>query len=384
MNFKLIIILLLSLLTGIKTQKKCDCTLQYSVSNQLIKNLQQTFVNSQANDNRDICDFRCTDWCASRIREEINQVSSSAIITDAGKENMCQKAFPNSALIKDGITIRGLWDLEECANSDDQEDIQIQDKVCCRFCQCKLAYLNPKTSNNPIIEFDFSDLISKKRQVRAFICEDLNHLDECEQDCRIFVSDKIGYLPLKQSSSDEYDPLLNLNDSDKICQVLNRKINSPGINLIARYETGTRFMHKDISLGNICCKRTCTCEIVYKTKNKNITNTECKVNIADRMPKRNLSYYCDDELKDCIEDCKVAAGITLLNDKIKDKETSALDIEIFSSFPEARKACIVYQKNTVWLEGVDVYLRYGTSEGSGHKQFYPVRYFSKLINYTYP
>ena len=135
-----------------------------------------------------------------------------------------------------------------------------------------MAYLKPKSTNynSAQVEIDFSNLIfNKRKNVRAFNCETLNHLDECESDCREFVSKKLGYSLLTTTSLDQYDPLKNRYDSDKICAVLNRTINSPGLNLILRYETGPRSesLHKDISLGNICCRRTCNCELIYKVKN---------------------------------------------------------------------------------------------------------------------
>jgi len=337
--------------------------------------LQKVIKNEEAKDSLDICDYRCTDWCANQIRQIINNDTAIDLneITELGRENICETVFPNKSIVKDGIIVSGAWDLEGCARSDDQESVLIQDKLCCRYCKCQLAYIIPKSVDTKL-EIDFSKVIfDKYKGIRAFKCEDLNHLDECEKDCRELVADKFKLKYIQEMSLDQYDPLRNRQDSNKICAVLNRKINSPGLNLIVRYETGPRneSFHKDIHLGNICCQRTCNCEIIYKLKNKNITTEECKLNIANRMPTRPVSYYCADELKECIEDCKIAAGLTLRNNRIQSNDLSPLDIDIFSEFQTARKACMLYNRDALRTKGIDIYLRYST--GNKEKALYPVK-----------
>ena len=83
---KILIILIVSLLISqIAAQsRKCDCKLQYEVSNNmaLYSPLEKLFQNSSAADNRDICDFRCTDWCSNEIRNSVN--GDPNVITDLG------------------------------------------------------------------------------------------------------------------------------------------------------------------------------------------------------------------------------------------------------------------------------------------------------------
>ena len=70
--------------------RKCDCRLQYEVSNNmaLYKPLEKLFTTRDAADKRDICDFRCTEWCAKEIRKEINLNDNSNVITDLGKPSI--------------------------------------------------------------------------------------------------------------------------------------------------------------------------------------------------------------------------------------------------------------------------------------------------------
>ena len=368
---KLLIFAIILSLTCRISSRKCDCQLQFTLNNYLYRELEVNYTNLNSDDNRDICDFKCKQWCGSEIRKTIN--NDSNVITNAGREKICETVTPNKSIIKDGITLSGWWDLENCASAKDQENVFIEDRICCRHCECNLMYTLPKELSKLTTEADFSDQIFESHnRVRAYRCENLNHLDECENDCRAYVAEKLNYTLLKNREFDNYDPLVDREDSNKICQVLNRTINSPGINLLVRYETGPRSIstHKDINLGNLCCNRTCNCEVVFKTKYKNLTNEECKLDIANRMPKRPLSYYCSDEVNECIDDCKVAAGLTLRNEPIKSIENSVLNLEIFRNFTAARKACMLYNKDALKPNGVEVYLRYST--GSGYKTMYPV------------
>lgn len=369
-----ILIFLLSnlMINNINSQERyCECKLEYSVNGNFFDYLQNVIRNEEAKDSLDICDYRCIDWCANEIVQTINKNASFSEITEIGQENICETVFPNKSLVKDGIVVSGAWDLEGCAKSDDQESVILQEKLCCRYCKCQLAYINAKSVETKL-EIDFSSIIYEKQKKRAFKCEELNHLDECEKDCRELVAQKLDLKYIQEISSDQYDPLKNRFDSNKICKILNRKINNPGINLMIRYELGPRneSQHKDIHLGNICCQRTCNCEIIYKLKNKNITTEDCKLDISSRMPVRPVSYYCADELKECIDDCKIAAGLTFRNKPIQSTDISPLDIDIFSEFTTARKACVIYNRDALRTKGVEIYLRYST--GNGEKRLYPV------------
>jgi len=320
------------MINNINSQERyCECKLEYSVNENFFDYLQNVIRNEEAKDSLDICDYRCIDWCANEIVQIINKNASFSEITEIGQENICKTVFPNKSLVKDGIVVSGAWDLEGCAKSEDQESLILQEKLCCRYCKCQLTYINAKSVETKL-EIDFSSIIYEKQKKRAFKCEELNHLDECEKDCRELVAQKLDLKYIQEISSDQYDPLKNRLDSNKICKILNRKINNPGINLMIRYELGPRneSFHKDIHLGNICCQRTCNCE----------------------------------------DDCKIAAGLTFRNTPIQSTDVSPLDIDIFSEFTTARKACVIYNRDALRTKGVEIYLRYST--GNGEKRFYPV------------
>ena len=345
-----ILIFLLSnlMINNINSQERfCECKLEYSVNENFFDYLQNVIRNEEAKDSLDICDYRCTDWCANEIIQIINKNASFSEITAIGQENICETVFPNKSLVKDGIVVSGAWDLEGCAKSDDQESVILQEKLCCRYCKCQLAYINAKSEETKL-EIDFSSIIYEKQKKRAFKCEDLNHLDECEKDCRELVAQKLDLKYIQEIGSDHYNPLKNRLDSNKICKILNRKINNPGINLMIRYELGPR----------------------NESQHKDITTEDCKLDISSRMPVRPVSYYCADELKECIDDCKIAAGLTFRNKPIQSTDISPLDIDIFSEFTTARKACVIYNRDALRTKGVEIYLRYST--GNGEKRLYPV------------
>ncbi len=92
------------------------------------------------------------------------------------------------------------------------------------------------------------------------------------------------------------------------------------------------------------------------------------------MPKRDLSYYCVDELSECIADCRQTAGEHLRSEVLAEPGVSILHEEIFSNFTTARRACVLYGTKTDAgrVEGINVFLKYSTrQEGTNVK--YPMR-----------
>ncbi len=187
------------------------------------------------------------------------------------------------------------WDLQTCTRG----DFNLQDNVCCRFCRCQLAFIEPLAA-----QFDDSklvlDLSNRMIATRAFKCDEVDHNNECETNCRRAVNDVIFYNSLNQINLDNYDPLSERNISNRICTVLNQTINSPGVNVVVRMETGPReiSVHKDVNLGNICCNRTCECKLVYKHIDRKLNKVELVVDLEDKLPQRPLSYYCNDEVRE--------------------------------------------------------------------------------------
>ena len=363
-----------------QTSRECKCDLKFSIADKSFDDLTRNFMTSAA-DGRDLCDYKCVEWCSKEIRATIG--GDPNIVTNQGRENMCDLVSPNKAVFKDGIKMIGEWNYVGCTLN----KIVLQDNVCCRHCQCKISFLEQKKINNFDNAIEVVDLSNRILKQRNFFCDKLDHLNECETDCRELVSQELNYDIVNEIGLDNYDPIANRRDSDKICEYLNRTINSPGIDLRVRIETGPRneSVHKDIDLGNICCNRTCNCDLIYKSSTLNSSKTTSYViNIEEFLPKRPLSYYCDDEVDECVEDCKIAAGIKLRNEEIKKPDVSVLDLEIFRNSLTARRTCLVYKRLATRPNGVDVYLRYGT--GYGFKEKYPYSQemlLGKLCCYTY-
>lgn len=96
----------------------------------------------------------------------------------------------------------------------------------------------------------------------------------------------------------------------------------------------------------------------------NFSNKELVIDLKDKLQPRELSYYCADELSECIDDCKKAGGDHLRNTVLSDPSVSILNEEIFSDFLTARRACMLYGKktDTSRVEGINVFLKYSTRE----------------------
>lgn len=69
-------------------------------------------------------------------------------------------------------------------------------------------------------------------------------------------------------------------------------------------------LKKELLLGNICCKRPCSCKIILRdSKNKNFIKD---FDLTNRL-NFGKSYRCNDELKLCLDDCKEVVGDFLNN-----------------------------------------------------------------------
>ena len=51
---------------------------------------------------------------------------------------------------------------------------------------------------------------------------------------------------------------------------------------------------------------------------------EKTIDLRDKLPKRDLSYYCVDELSECIADCRQTAGEHLRSEVLADPSVSIL------------------------------------------------------------
>jgi hypothetical protein len=359
-----ILVIYLNIL-NILNQRQCICTQDYTLRNDQYSNLTIT-TDRFVVDQRDECDFKCIDECNREIRLRIG--GNENFITNVGLEKMCDDVTSDRAVFKDGLKLWNRWDLNGCTRN----NFKVEENVCCRYCKCSLSFLQPNIGLSQIDNSSMVvDLTNRMTSIRAFRCDQVDHYNECETECRAAVNDIINYDPIESIELDNYDPLLNRNDSNRICEVLNKTINSPGVNVITRIEHGPRgaSYHKDINLGNICCNRTCKCEILYKHFNRTLNRTEFRIDLTNKLPKRPLSYYCNDEVRECIDDCKIAAGIEIRNEPIKQLDTSVLDINIFSNFTTARRACVLYSTDTGKIDGINLFLKYST--GDNQKLIYP-------------
>lgn len=143
-----------------------------------------------------------------------------------------------------------------------------KDNLCCRYCDCQLVYSRHRSSDDDFTVIDdLSQLISDSQgNKRAFTCSDDDNDRTCEIACRDQISKLTKYTPITNLEQNEYRPLLDREDSDELCKLIKNKENAPGVDLSVRISTGPRdlgYFFKEITLGNICCQRTCKCDLMY-------------------------------------------------------------------------------------------------------------------------
>jgi len=370
----LIVFILNFLIARCQEQRVCSCRQDYSIGSGSLINFNGFKRRFDVNDERDYCDFKCIEKCSNEIRNSVG--GNANLVTQEAHEQMCQSVSLNKSLIKDGIKLWNIWELERCSI---KGEFNLESNICCRHCQCSFGYLEQKSSSsNHLALFDLENMIKVKdfsnaisavyANKRAYRCTEHDHDAECESECRKQVSNNLKY-NVKDKNIDFFDPLKNRFESNEICKTLNKQINYPGVDLLIRVETGPReeSAHKEIRLGRICCKRVCECELIFKNPINNVM--EKKKDLTGYFKPRPLSYYCDDELNECLEDCKHAVGQELRNEPVKLMENSVLDLEIFSNFTTARRACLEYNKTTVKTVGVNVYLKYSIGNGLQQRKY---------------
>lgn len=362
----------------VNAQPNCECNIQYLVDKKPVFNSDEFNLNMPANDVRDICDFRCVDKCNEEIKEHLG--GDKMVINQEAMDKMCNDVVPDRSLNRDGITLMNIWNMKGCNGLFGEH--KITNNVCCRDCRCKLVkYNNHKTrsvdyENYEIIADLSSEIFAKHDNQRGFLCTDVDHERECEQDCRNAVTELLDNYDVTDSSEDNFEPLIDRQESDKICNYLEKPVHFPGVDLAIRIETGPKEekMHKDISLGNICCKRQCECEIIYrffnKTQNAEMHRVDLrKIESLEQFFERpSESYYCQDEIDECLQDCKMAAGDYLRSDKLKDKDSSVLDVKPLSEFKSSRRACLVYGRDSP-PTGINLYLRYSVGNEDFKKRY---------------
>lgn len=137
------------------------------------------------------------------------------------------------------------------------------------------------------------------------------------------ISQKLEYKSLEDVSIDNYEPVKSApNVADAICKMysdvrVSEKINDPGMRVYIEISTGQdrkTHLKMDIPLNGICCKRTCLCQIAYRNP---INKQDIKVlDLTEELilKTKHDSYYCEDELKSCMEDCRKEAGDKLASE----------------------------------------------------------------------
>lgn len=163
--------------------------------------------------------------------------------------------------------------------------------------------------------------IDKKYETtgRGYKCYERDNEQECENDCRSYMAEELKYPSLNNKNQSIFDIISLPNVADSVCKKLEslgvKKVNWPGFNIFVEMTTADEpkdHLKKELFLGNICCKRSCSCKILLRdSKSKNFLK---EFDLTNRVQNyRRLSYKCDDELKHCIDDCKEVVGDFLNN-----------------------------------------------------------------------
>lgn len=131
---------------------------------------------------------------------------------------------------------------------------------------------------------------------------------------------------------------------------------------------------KYLPLGRLCCPKPCRCEIylqdAYSVSPHLLEKSSLFYNLTNLVNQRSryVSYDCDDEISGCLLDCRNALAEYLQSDLIMTNDTTSSlitsNVDILSQATPGSRICEKLALN-ITTPGLNVYLRYTTSELSG-------------------
>ena len=241
--------------------------------------------------------------------------------------------------------------------------------VCCKQ-QCNCEVLN---GNNENVIFQFVDTLKNKT---FYECS--SEFSNCKKSCLKAVSELFENSlikdPFSVNTTPEYVNFFRKNPTagNVLCAKLNKQVTRPGQDIFLKVNSElVNNQPEKIHFGKLCCVRPCKCELVAKnlasgifTSGANIAYGAKLIKSLDSfLPKRNLSYDCAKEADECINDCRIAAGVFLQNEKIKSPNAPVQSLDIFFEFKAGENVCKAIDMK-VKSPGLDVYLRYNTESSA--------------------
>ena len=297
------------------TRKTCDCSAVYSIGYQNkiklfdLPSIIDCGLNLNCTES-----ISCADRCVNLIRKTLGD--SEFQVDQKAKNNICELVARNDEpIFRNGISLHAEWTYSGCSSG---QEIIIADICCNRKCKCGLtSQLVTKYSNETfknLVNFT-NDLPYKEK---AYECS-LFELEECQNDCMNLISSYFQEPLIKHPNSSilNYNIFFKEFASNKVCNLLNKQINKPGIDIYAQIDaTSANFSINYISLGRVCCRPICNCDYVFKNAFNGSTVIPNEAIIPSKDP-LNIAYECSDELANCMMFCrKQAFVIPLLTNNI--------------------------------------------------------------------
>jgi hypothetical protein len=234
------------------------------------------------------------------------------------------------------------------------KEISLGSLCCNRPCSCKI-----KSKNSDVSVRDFDALLSSN-QNQGYACQD--ELILCEKECRNSTSDYLNYEPLRETVTYKQKNIFSQNKDigDFMCRETQKLPVNTNLNLYILIVTQSN-INKQISLGKLCCKRPCNCQLIYSNNTFSDRISKELLNLNNFLPQSERPYYeCKDETSICLNDCVKAANSYYEKFKSLKFTLPLTSLDLFANFDFGIEICQMLSR-PVEDPGVNVYLRYSTN-----------------------
>lgn len=272
----------------------------------------------------------CRKKCLNSIRNLLGK--NENFINVQARNRVCELVSPNNEA-KNKIYVWASWMYSKCNSGN---ELLIEDLCCNPKCKCSIVSQTVSSDLNQSFQ---SLIVDKTNELpnrdKSFECS-IRLQDECVNSCMNLISKYLNEPMIENPSSNilNYNIFFNQFASNTVCSALNREINKPGTDIYVKIDTKeNNNLIKYISMGRICCRSQCTCEILFKDgANGTIPNN---ITFPLNTTFNNLGYECSDELANCISLCRqkgieIAVNSQLLDGVVINQNQTSLDLDILN------------------------------------------------------
>lgn len=357
--------------TGLENRRTCTCQVHYSANNTKLSSLALPL------DYYEDCDLNlgcekapsCQAFCLRQAQHVLDPASQSTI-SQTAKDMACRLIASNQSLtgVAEGLRLVSLWKYEQCSNGESV----IMEGVCCKKrCKCEIVGQRFDNSDGDGVEvlWDLSEQVDVGNL--AYDCNK-SEFNDCERGCRQVVGDRLGddkiksMLNRKEPSYSLFGNRKSLVASERVCSESahglkgNFDVFVKVATDLAKFDSQGKFL----PLGQLCCRRTCKCELLSQdaliVSSAVRQKSKLLADLSHLVREKSLSYDCTRSRENCLKDCREALCEFFQSEVIRNNATTVdwatTDLDVFSENVSGVRVCEEIRQD-LKPPGLNVYLR---------------------------